>query len=847
VTARRAAFLLPSLFLLLTATTGAQQLGPSTGGLVALDQALRFLGRTERVLLVAAHPDDEDTELLTVLARGRGAEVAYLALTRGEGGQNLIGNELGTALGVVRSEELLAARALDGAGQFFTRAFDFGFSKSLDDTWRFWPRDSVLKDVVRIVRRFRPQVLVSVFAGTPRDGHGQHQAAGWAAREAFRVAGDPAVFPELEREEGLQAWRPLKLYQSARFDTTGSTATLDGGVLDPAIGQSFLQIAMRGRSQHRSQDMGSAQRLGPSTVRLRLVEDRTGQGNGALFAGIDTTLAGIPGAGADAERLGALGARLRALRAWQTAGLAALRSDFAALATSRPWGAEPAARDQLRRMDHALFLASGVLCDAVGDHEHVAPGETVMIQLSCWNTASDSQVVTASLSAPGMAPRAMALPMAPGQLAAGRASVTIPAAASPTRPYYTALDRDGASYRWPGPVRGEPFEPPAFEVTLSLANGGRVTREVVYRMVDQAVGEVRRPLMIVPRVDVSLDQTSGLWPVDRAARSVSVTLRHGARDTTAGRLELLVPAGWAAPAARPFTLTREGEERRFDLALRLPAGIREGHYFVHAVAVRADGVRDSVGVIRIEYPHVRARQLAVPAVAAFDVARLHLPMARRIGYVRGAADRVPEALQSMGLDVVLLTPDSLARGALTGFQALVIGPRAYETEPALLEHSARVTDFARRGGTVIVQYQQQPFFRGAFAPVPLALTERIGDEPAPRVGAPRVAEEDAAVTVLDPASPLFRTPNLIAPPDWAGWIQERGLYFARSWDPAWTPFLEMADRGEPPLRGGLLATRVGTGWYVYTGLSFFRQLPAGVPGAARLFLNLLALGQSPPP
>ncbi|MBS1241706.1 MAG: LmbE family protein, partial [Gemmatimonadetes bacterium] len=269
----------------------AQQLGPSTGGLVALDQGLRVLGHDMRVLMIGVHPDDEDTEFLAVMARGFGAETAYLALTRGEGGQNLIGDELGPALGVLRTEELLGARSLDGARQFFTRAYDFGFSKSLADTWRFWPRDSVLKDVVRVIRRFRPQIVVAVFSGTPRDGHGQHQASGWAAREAFAAAGDPSRFPELATEERLAAWTPLKLYQSARFDSAGSTVTLQGGVLDRAVGQSYFQIAMRGRSLHRSQDMGSLQRIGPSAVRLRLIEDRTGAG-AELFAGVDTTMPG---------------------------------------------------------------------------------------------------------------------------------------------------------------------------------------------------------------------------------------------------------------------------------------------------------------------------------------------------------------------------------------------------------------------------------------------------------------------------------------------------------------------------------------------------------------------------
>ncbi len=266
----------------------AQVVGPSTGGAAAVAQAERMLGHTKRVLMIAAHPDDEDTELLTYLVRHEGAVAGYLSLSRGEGGQNLIGPELGEALGLLRSEELLAARTLDGARQFFTRAFDFGFSKTIEETFSFWPRDSVLKDVVRIIRRFRPQIIVSIFSGTPRDGHGQHQVAGWAAAEAFTAAGDPARFPELASEDGLTPWTPAKFYRSARFDTTGASLVLPGGILDPEIGQSYRQIAMRGRSFHRSQDMGMLQEIGPSPIRLALIHDRTGGGNG-LFAGVDTT------------------------------------------------------------------------------------------------------------------------------------------------------------------------------------------------------------------------------------------------------------------------------------------------------------------------------------------------------------------------------------------------------------------------------------------------------------------------------------------------------------------------------------------------------------------------------
>ncbi len=335
--------LLGSLFPLLL---HAQLAPPTTGGAVALVQEQRFLGKNQRVLMIAAHPDDEDTELLSVLTRGMGVETAYLALNRGEGGQNLIGNELGEGLGVLRSGELLAARQLDGARQYFSRAYDFGFSKNLEDTWAHWPQDSVLKDVVRIVRQFQPQVIVSIFSGTPRDGHGQHQAAGWAAQEAFRIAGDSTRFPELEREEGLRPWTPSKLYRSARFDTAAATLVLQGGEIDPAVGQSFHQIAMRGRSLHRSQDMGQLQRPGASPVRLQLITDRTGATTNALFAGIDTTLAA-------SARVGS-----------------------------------PVVADQQRHRERVRLMESGVQLDALVQDGTLVPGQQDTLTFTVWNSSS---------------------------------------------------------------------------------------------------------------------------------------------------------------------------------------------------------------------------------------------------------------------------------------------------------------------------------------------------------------------------------------------------------------------------------------------------------------------------
>ncbi|MGH7560198.1 MAG: PIG-L family deacetylase [Gemmatimonadales bacterium] len=795
----------------------AQGVGAGTGGVVALRQAERMLGHTKRVLLIAAHPDDEDTELLTLMVRGEGAEAAYLSLTRGEGGQNLIGAELGEDLGLLRSEELLAARRLDGARQYFTRAYDFGFSKRLEEALAFWPRDSLLKDAVRIVRRFRPQIIVSQFSGTPRDGHGQHQAAGWVAQEVFRLAGDPARFPELEREEGLRPWTPTKLFRSARFDTTtGPVVVLQGGVLDPELGQSYRQVAMRGRSLHRSQDMGVLQDVGPSAVRLQLMEDRGGTGAG-FWSGIDTSAAGGDD-GFEAE-------------------------------DARRHGAEAAAN------------RAGLVFDAMSSTGRLLGGQRFEVRLVAWNGGARAATVGFEASVPRgwtiarSGCPAQAVILAAGAVRTCAVEVVVPEDAPLTTPYFLRQARDGAFYRWAGPpaVRGEPFEP--LLVTGRFRFGGErepirlVEREVVHRYRDQVLGEIRRPLVVVPRVAVTLAPDIVVWPLGlRPPLPVTLTLQHTGRDSTRGEASLELPRGWPAVRSQPFLLTRDEERETLRFALRPPTSLAPGAYEVRAVVRDAAGRRYDAGMVTVEYPHIRPRTVARPAVTRVVVAPIALPALRRIGYVRGAADRVPEALLALGLPVELLDARALERGDFSRYDAVVIGSRAYEVEPALLENNAALLQYAVRGGIVIVQYQQQPYFRGRFAPRPLSLAATLdtGDAPPFRQAPPRVTDETAPVRLLDPGSPLFRLPNRIGPGDWEGWVQERGLYFAGGWDPAFQPALEMADPGEQPQRGGLLILPYGRGTYVYTGLSFFRQLPAGVPGALRLFLNLLSHRASAP-
>ena len=806
----------------------AQPLAPAgTGGIAALDRALSGLDQNKRVLVIGAHPDDEDTELLTLLSRGLGVDAAYLSLSRGEGGQNLIGSELGEGLGLLRTEELLAARGVDGAHQYFTRAFDFGFSKTLDEALRFWPRDTVLVDLLRVIRRFRPQVIVSIFSGTPRDGHGQHQEAGVMAREAFDLLRD-------------STWGPRKLYREGRFDTTGATVTLNSGALDPEAGESYHQLAMASRSMHRSQEMGRLQDIGASTSRLALLEDFTGAGGASLFAGIDTALA------PSLARYAALVDSARELLTPRNPArivplLAAALSELRASAPPAFRAAKEAA------LEEALASAAGVVADAVAGDAHAVPGEPLNVAAYLWGANGSAPLDTVVVEAPegwDVGPGRAVVPSGGrGPFSASARSVatrmftvTVPADAPLTRPYFQERPLQGALYDWsgvPDSLKGEPLQPPPLYVRLETTIAGvrvALRREVVWRRDDEAVGEIRRPLFVVPAVSVELAPAMMVWPVAAdGERTVTVTLTSGRSGHTEGVLRLEAPVTWNASDPQAFTLDGEDTHKSFTFTIRPPKDARPDRYVVRAVATVGGKSFDRATEL-VDYPHIRPAAYVREAALRIELADLALPRLARVGYVRGAADQVPEALRAVGVPLALLSNDDIEKADLSRFDAIVIGSRAYETTPALLTSNARLLDYARQGGRLVVQYQQYAFVRGGYAPFPLTIASPHD----------RVTDETAPVRVLVPSSALFKRPNAIGAGDWDGWVQERGLYFAHTWDAAYTPMLETGDAGEQ-LRGGLLVAHLGRGLYVYTGLAFFRQLPAGVTGAYRLFANLLAL------
>jgi len=859
----------------------------TTGGTAAVDRALFRLTVHRRMLMIGAHPDDEDNTLLTYVAQELGGEAAYLSLSRGEGGQNLIGDELGEALGVLRTGELLAARRLEGGRQFFTRAYDFGYSKSLDETLKAWPREAMAEDVRRIVRRFKPQVVVSIFPGDGRGRHGQHTAAGVMANSLFEADETETVATLLDRE-GWPTWMPESLYRRPWWNPEESDFEISLGGLDPSTGRSVFQRAAESRSLHRSQDMGRRQPLGDRTAGLERVRgpepslENGEAGETGLFEGIDTSLEAIAdllAAGDERQRLRAELAAIRKLSeearselsfsdpTGAVAPLAEISRRLATACDALMERTDPEARRVLALLEEkrdvafgGLLAAAGVAVDASADREELVSGETAEIEVEVWSASptpvkvmeiellGETGLTTDWAEGDGGGADALEVDSPADGIDRRRGTLRIASAAQPTIPYFLANEREGSLYDWSevdAEQRGLPEASPPLVARVELEVAGalvEIEREVVYRSADQALGEVRRPLRIVPAVEVTLTPELTVVPVSSGAIPIRVGLQSNAAQAVSGEVEIELPAewiadGWAVVGDRDFEIVDPGGQTGLDLTVRLDGGRstipRSGRFELAATAVTHEG-RFGASYPVVDFPHIRPT--AVPKFARAMVTRvdLELPELGRVGYVRGAADRTPESLARVGLKVEVLDSATLASGDLSDFDAIVVGGRAYEIDPGLRESHPRLLRYLEGGGLLLVQYQQYQFVEGGYSPLPISISRPHG----------RVTDETAPVRPIDPSHRVFRSPNELVESDWEGWVQERGLYFAGEWDPALEPLLALADPGEEELLGALLVGRVGAGTYVYTGISFFRQLPVGIPGAYRLFANLLALAES---
>lgn len=853
----------------------ASQGDPWAEGIVGTGLLLRRLDGVKRVLMIGAHPDDEDTALLAALSRRYGVETAYLSLTRGEGGQNLIGPELDEGLGLVRTGELLAARALDGGRQYFTRAFDFGYSKTAEETFGFWPREELLEDVTWVVRTFRPQIIVSVFSGTSRDGHGQHQAAGIMAHDVFDVAGDPTRYPD-QLKAGATAWTPSKLYLLTRRNPQDATVRVETGAFDPLLGRSHFQVAMDSRSQHRSQDMGAAQPMGPRASSVALVNSRvTSDGPDEIFSGVDTSLVALAGklpAGAHSEdtmagvklaletyreAIGDAAQALEIMEPWATAphlGKAVTSLKEALKLLGQDTGSvgnggdiselERSLRERIPLAQEALLRGAGVVVDVRVDGDLVVPGEIVDGRIQLWNGGPfPLHEVTPLLILPegwrSLDGLETGRDVPAGSLSEWAFRVRIPEDAGASKAYFLARARAGEMYVWPQDrgLWATAANPDLIFGQLSLQVGDlgglEVFKPARFRGVDKATGEYLKPVQVVPALSVTVDPQVMVWPEESVeAREFTVTLQKQGGDALDGTVQMDVPDGWSVePGSYPFSVIEPGAEASFVFSVRRPIGSTRGQFGVTARVTADDGREYGEGVSLVDYSHIRRSALFPPARSRVSVFPVELAPNLRVGYVMGSGDGGVEAVRQMGAEVELLDSDALRSGSFQGFDVVVLGIRAYETRPDLVAANDRLLEFARGGGTVIAQYNKYEFARGGFAPYDVGMS-RPHD---------RVADETARVRLLDPDHPALRFPNRIEEGDFDGWVQEKGLYFLADWSSEFTPLLEMADPGEGAKQGGLLVAPVGDGLYVYTGLAFFRQFPEGVPGAYRLFANLLSL------
>jgi LmbE family N-acetylglucosaminyl deacetylase len=792
----------------------------------ALAHALDRVATTGRVLYIAAHPDDENTRLLAYLANVRHLDVAYLAMTRGGGGQNLIGGEQGPLLDVIRTEELLSARAIDGAHQFFTRMRDFGYSKSADETLAKWGHDEALADVVWVIRTFQPDIIITRFNELPPN-HGHHTASAILAREAFAAAADPKRFPE-QLKDGVVPWQADRLLHNIpgwnNAPVPREAVALEIGGYDPRLGLEIGELAARSRSQHKSQGFGVSADRGPITERFLPLAGHKPASD--LFEGLEVgwqrygaTAAALARALADAQRLLDRDHPERAVPALIRASQELDR-----------FHDDPRVRSARRALGEVLVAAAGVYARATASRAVASPGAAVEVSVEL--VARAVPVTIQRVELPGAAPLTPAATVAVGHKQELKLTATLPAQAQPTTAYWLSLPPTPGHYVVGDPRQiGAPRQPAALEATVELSIAGhtvRATLPVMHTWTDPVRGERIRPFAVVPPATVTPVRAAVMATGQGGTRTAPLVLRvRAGRDALAGRVELELPAGWTAkPAAQDIALAKLGDETtvRFDVTPAATAAAGEAR-----PVVRVDGTAWSLREDTIDYGHIPMQVVLRPAAVQLVPLSIHLP-AGRIGYVRGSGDSIAADLVHVGFAVDELDDEALRTGDLGRYPTIILGIRAYNARDAVRATHPRLMAYVEHGGTLIVQYNT------------LDLDGPIGP-PSIELGRQRITDETAAPTFLDPKDPLLTTPNKIGPADFDGWVQERGIYFASKWDAHYHPILRFSDPGEGPLDGSLVIARHGKGRYIYTGLALFRQLPAGVPGAYRLFANLIGAGR----
>ena len=793
--------------------------------------ALQKLNVLGRVLYIAAHPDDENTNLMAFWSNGSLYDAAYLSVTRGDGGQNLIGPELGERLGVIRTEELLDARRIDHARQFFTRAIDFGFSKTADETMHIWGHDKILADVVWIIRNFRPDVIVTRFSPEDEKTHGHHTASAILAREAFSAAADPNRFPD--QLAFVKPWQATRLVwntspffftnRNLPFDPTGLTV-LEAGGYNPLLGKAYTEIAAASVSMHKSQGVGRPPLRGARKEYFKPLEGQPM--TSSLLEGVDTSWSRVANSESVAAEIRQIISMFNpADPAASVPDLLKLRQAMSGI-QDESWIAEKKAE-----LDKIIAACLGLHVEASTATEAFTPGRTAAIKLEAINRSNvpvtlqearfpntgDSNKIDAALPS--------------NELVTKDLSCRIPNDAPYSQPYWLRKPRALGTFAVDDQkLIGLPENPPALPVEIVLQVNGQELRYLVdtrYRTVDPVAGEVRNPVVISPPAFVNVGNSVFVFATNEPKPvSVRVTAANG---PVKGELKLGAPQGWeVSPASIPIDLKAADAEMVATFSVKPPNQNGEGT--LRAI-VSIDGRDYSLERVRISYPHIGVQTLMPPAEAKLVRADIR-KKGDRIGYIPGAGDDIPESLRQIGYSVKILSEPEITAKNLAQFSAVVLGIRAYNTQDRISNWLPELFAYVKEGGVVIAQYNTLADLK----------TNQLGPYPL-EISRDRVTDENAQVRVLAPDNPLMNIPNKITPKDFDGWVQERGLYFPNKWDPAWTAILSCNDPKEKPLDGGQLVAKSGKGFFIYTSYSWFRQLPAGVPGAYRLFANMLSLGK----
>ncbi|MAB49001.1 MAG: LmbE family protein [Flavobacteriaceae bacterium] len=796
-------------------------------------QKLNVLGS---VLYVAAHPDDENTRLISYMSNEVKARTAYLSLTRGDGGQNLIGPEIRELLGVIRTQELLAARRIDGGEQRFTRANDFGYSKHPEETLAIWNKDLVLADVVWAIRNFKPDVIINRFDHrTPGSTHGHHTSSAMLSMEAFDLANDASQYPS--QLQYTETWQPKRIFfntswwfygSQEKFEEADKSNMLnfDIGVYYPSKGLSNNEVAALASSQHLCQGFGRLSQRGTQQEYIEFLKGEPLNGSNSVFAGIDTSWNRIEGGLAIGNILNSVEENF----------------NFKNPVTHLPQLLEAYRLLQNVKDDHWKAIKSkelltiieacaGLYLEASSNSPHAAPNSTVSLDIEALNRSSASIKLMSYKLSTLQNPISKQIGMAENQKLNFNEGITIPKNSHYTTPYWLNKKSTLGMYHVDNEEWiGKPETPRAVFVDFNLNIEGTpitITKPVIYRYSKPDKGELYRPFEIIPEVSASISDKVFIFENDQQ-KEIEVTVKAG-RDAIEGYVQMAYPNDWNVyPQKQKIEIVNKGDIQKVVFTVIPPKNQSEG---LITPMVNINGKYYTDELIEIDYSHIPYQTVLMPSVS--KVVRLDIDKrGNNIGYIEGAGDVVPESLRQIGYNVTIVKPEQISAENLVNFDAVVVGIRAYNILDELKFKQKFLLEYVKEGGNLIVQYNTNRRLKtDNIAPYDLQLSKD------------RVTDENAEVKILEPNHPILNFPNKITNQDFEGWVQERGLYFPNQWSDEFTPLLSMNDKGESSKEGSLLVAKYGKGNYIYTGLSFFREFPAGVSGAYRLFANLLSAGK----